>query len=423
MGTPITIRDDKRAINTEIRLAQAEDSWAHEEIANAIEAGATVAHFGKINPNLFGIDQAGYNKVKLYYYDDGCGMTGKELKKFMDFSSSGNEKDVGFGDNLGKGAKLSSANINEAGLIWISCKYCAYEKRNVVNLICLWYSKEHSQWEIRDWEVEDENGNFLVDCLDITDVVEANIDQLGDRFKTDKSWTCKIYCGKEPKQNTITHPYGVDFKPGWLVKELTDRWVVKPKNFDITLDACLKDGHSSHLDRPFLPVLDAIHFSKSKYKWDKDMLETVNLNLDTGQIKSLGMTYPVKTAPNELNVTYVYDPKIEYTNKNGKTQKMTQSHIVARSGNTGVFSGLIWNRSGKHDIHELYDFRGRLRQGGNTWTKVAPQIGVFNRYDCFRIFVWLPRSDAYRSDNNRTKLLKKTDTGEYREIKLVDFAQ
>ena len=186
MGTPITIRDDKRAINTEIRLAQAEDSWAHEEIANAIEAGATVAHFGKINPNLFGIDQAGYNKVKLYYYDDGCGMTGKELKKFMDFSSSGNEKDVGFGDNLGKGAKLSSANINEAGLIWISCKYCAYEKRNVVNLICLWYSKEHSQWEIRDWEVEDENGNFLVDCLDITDVVEANIDQLGDRFKTDK---------------------------------------------------------------------------------------------------------------------------------------------------------------------------------------------------------------------------------------------
>jgi|MDTB01.1.fsa_nt_gb hypothetical protein len=388
-------------INNQVMQATAENSFIREDTVNAHEhpSNATLCSWQQTDPALFGLE--GYNKKKLACYNNGTGLTAEELDTVTEFSSSLG-KPGGVDGNKGKGALLSSLRINQSGLIWISCAENPYTNERRVSRAVMKGEPEIMKWGKDELYCPKADEDCTVQ--DITDIVEANSQVLGDNFDINKDWTMKIYCGINPKQDTINEPYapGEKLPDGWLVKELSRRFPILPKDFEIRVEDCLRTKNQT---RPnFWPILEIIKTGNSKHKFE---FETVTVT--SSGAKSMGKKIPFYTDPGQINVTFVYDPPAEE-----KGQDYCWSHHIARQGITSTYSGVIWK-------DELYGYVGPIPKGGNNWRQMAPACGVLNGYKKFRIFVSLPNDGKYANDENRIKLNRIKASGDPEEIKLSDY--
>ena len=396
-----TINNVANDINNQVMQATAENSFIREDTVNAHEhpSNATLCSWQQTDPALFGLE--GYNKKKLACYNNGAGLTAEELDIVTEFSSSIG-KPGGVDGNKGKGALLSSMRINQSGLIWISCAENPYTNERRVSRVVMTGNPETMTWgKGKIYCPKEDNESYV---QDITDIVEAHSKELGPEFDINKDWTMKIYCGINPKQDTINEPYapGEKLPDGWLVKELSRRFPILPKGFEIKVEDCLRTKNQT---RPnFWPILEIIKTGNSKHKFE---FETVTVTA-TG-VKSMGKKIPFYTNPGEINVTFVYDPPAEE-----KGQEVCWSHHIARQGISSTYSGVIWK-------NELYGYVGPISKGGNNWRQMAPACGVLNGYRKFRIFVSLPSDGKYANDENRIKLNRIKASGDPEEVKLSDY--
>ena len=416
-----TIENPSNDINNQIRLAKVENSGIRESTINGDEADATVIHWDGIDPIHFGLE--GYSKIKLSCFDNGKGMTKEVLERVTEFSSAFG-KQMGTKGNKGKGDKLSWMKVNQKGLVWISNAWCEIAKRYRTHRIVMVGDLDKEQWGKQMFDVETDQFEGLVQCVEITDIIEW--EELPPHFQQDKSWTLKIYCGNSKNQNTVKRPYdpAQEKKAGWVTKELNKRFPTSLPGKDIFVGVTHKWLNSDKVK--FVPVYDVLKkFSGAKSK-GKIEYETITLSKqnpsDVSKIKSLGKVFPFFTHDDEVNITYVWDDYAPVTPGTSNDQK-SSSWYYARMGTTGTFSGVIHQAHKPGSRPELYDYKGPLDVvGGNNWRQTAPQVGIPAGYKKFRIFVWVADSDEIANDENRTKLVK-INQADLEEVELLTYQE
>lgn len=415
--SPFKIVNQSNDINNQIQDAQAEGQGSREENVNALEALAKNIHWGKIDPKLFSESLfEDYSPNKLYVWNDGKGMTSDVLLKVCDFSSS-HGKQQGRKGNKGKGGIMAWMRVSSAGLVWISCAKDPSTKLRKVHLVKMIGECDDGNWS---WGREKvyvttaDGRSGYQEVIDITDQID--LEKLdSNKFDIDKDWTVKIFCGTHKRQNTVEQPFenGVKIASNWLWREMQRRFPILPPGVTITTDNALKsEAQMIKVFKPVLPLIKELTDNNEGCNY-----ETVTVQMPKGlrgnaigEITSIGKKFPFYTDANSINITYVLDPETQH-----KNNTYCKTYEKSRAGHTGVFSGVIYKG-------ELYDYRGDLPGGGNTWKPAAAQLGIMSGYKNLRVFVSLPEHDEIGNDENRTKIQYTLMTGP-EEIKLTHFRE
>jgi hypothetical protein len=163
---------------------------------------------------------------KLCITDNGDGMTGEEMKQYINsLSSSIHEQSLE--GNYGIGAKISAIPSNQYGVVYQSWK------DGNGQMIQSWKDPDGT-YGLKRFEIVDENDNV---------VQYSPYKDLNDSHKPaiiDKNGTRVIFLGNHYDSNTMIGPDNQKGK--WLCKELNSRFFTLPKN--ITTKVRL-DWHSS----------------------------------------------------------------------------------------------------------------------------------------------------------------------------------
>ena len=410
-------------IHTEIMNATAKNSFTREDTVNAAEAKATFCLWDVINPALFDPDEEGVmSKNKLSCYDNGIGMDKDTLVKCTDMSSSVN-KNSGLHGHKGKGAKLSALRINKCGLYWISHKN---GKTHLVKLFGVTQADGHGWWGRKEWTCIDQKNEreFTVNYKDITNLVKKNIKAglLDKKLFGANSWTLKIYCGTDPKQETYKFPYGQKISTSWLYGELAMRFPcmddlrkgnrVGEETFEIKFGDKLLTGYNRF--KSLRPLFDVIKNGAKRggynFQWSCARIKS---NAD---VIELGQEFPVFVNNDEVVVMYVHDPEAK-----DKKQSTHMADYIGRYGgeNCGVtWSGVVF-QDRDHNFPELY----ATETANAKWRFTAPKAGLQNGWKDIRVFVFVPDDGSYCNDENRIHLRRTVDvSGDKKTVELQDYA-
>lgn len=153
--------------------------------------------------------------MKLCVIDNGDGMTGEEMMKFINqLSSSGSVQSMTA--NYGIGAKIATATKNPAGVVYQSWKngegYMIHLEKNI----------DTGEYGLRQWELEDGTYAHYIKLDD--DVKPSEIDQHGTKV---------ILFGLVDTDNTMTPPKEVSSPSRWISKYLNTRYFHFPKGMSI----------------------------------------------------------------------------------------------------------------------------------------------------------------------------------------------
>jgi hypothetical protein len=197
-------------------------------------------------------DLAGDGVYKLSVVDDGDGMTGPEMVKYINqLSSSINRQSLD--GNFGIGAKIAAATRNHAGLIYLSWK------SGHGAMIHLWRDPDTGQYGLRQFEHPD--GTFAY-WLPLDDTLKP--DGVKDHG------TMVVLLGTESHQHTMNAPPGTPSPSRWIAKFLNTRY------FRFRADISVKaregwDNNRADVDRNLLrtvtgqqPYLDEHAAEKGK---------------------------------------------------------------------------------------------------------------------------------------------------------------
>jgi hypothetical protein len=187
--------------------------FLRELTQNAIEAiSRTAEGKGEIvwDVDWTAVDLGQYAEPKLCIVDNGDGMTGEEMVKYINqLSSSGGEQSMS--GNYGVGAKIAAATKNHAGLIYLSWK------NGRGSMIHLWRDPETGQYGLRQFARPD--GGFS----HFTEVEEAVKPEL-----IKDHGTKIILLGMDEGANTMTAPPEASSASRWIAKYLNTRYFTVP---------------------------------------------------------------------------------------------------------------------------------------------------------------------------------------------------
>ncbi len=177
---------------------------------NAAEAILRTGGPGQI---IWDVDWISYDlggPMKLCVVDNGDGMTGEEMIKFINqLSSSGSKQS--FTGNYGVGAKIAAATKNPAGVI-----YQSWKDGNGY-MIALEKNPDTDEYGLRQWELEDGTYSYYLPLED--DVKPKEIGAHGTKV---------ILMGAKASDNTMSAPPDVASPSRWFSKYLNTRYFQFP---------------------------------------------------------------------------------------------------------------------------------------------------------------------------------------------------
>lgn len=151
---------------------------------------------------------------KLSITDNGDGMTGDEMVKYINqLSSSVSEQS--FIGNYGVGAKISAATRNHAGLVYLSWK------GGKGTMIQLWRDPITGQYGLRQHEI---NGQFT-HCGEVEDDAKPDI--------INEHGTRVVLLGMSDGSNTMEAPAGSSSPSRWVARYLNSRYFRFPEGITI----------------------------------------------------------------------------------------------------------------------------------------------------------------------------------------------
>lgn len=183
--------------------------FLRELTQNAIEAILkTPEKSGQIvwDVDWLSLDLGDHSALKLSITDTGCGMTGEEMRQYINQLSSSGSIQSSDG-NYGVGAKVAAATRNHAGLIYLSWK------EGCGSMIHLWRNPETKQYGLR--QIERPDGTFG-HSAELDDAVKPDI--VGEHG------TKIILFGKSPDQDTMTAPPEAASPSAWIGKYINSRY-------------------------------------------------------------------------------------------------------------------------------------------------------------------------------------------------------
>lgn len=152
---------------------------------------------------------------KLCVIDNGDGMTGPEMVKYINQLSSSVSQQSLVG-NYGVGAKVAAATRNHEGLIYLSWK----GGRGA--MVHLWRNPANGEYGLRQLERPD--GTFG-HWAEIEDDVKPEV--VGDHG------TMVVLLGKSQEADTMTPPEGAPSPSRWIAKYLNSRYFQLPEGLEI----------------------------------------------------------------------------------------------------------------------------------------------------------------------------------------------
>lgn len=183
--------------------------FLRELTQNAIEAILKTAEkSGQVvwDVDWLSLDLGDHAAFKLSITDTGCGMTGQEMRQYINqLSSSGSTQSTD--GNYGVGAKVAAATRNHAGLIYLSWK------DGQGSMIHLWRNPETKQYGLR--QIQRPDGTFG-HWAELDDLVKPEI--IG------KHGTKIILFGNLPEQDTMKPPAEAASPSTWIARYLNSRY-------------------------------------------------------------------------------------------------------------------------------------------------------------------------------------------------------
>jgi hypothetical protein len=152
---------------------------------------------------------------KLSLTDNGDGMTGDEMVKFINQLSSSLSTQSMSG-NYGVGAKITTATKNPFGVIYLSWK------NGEGSMIYMYKNEATQQYGLKQWKHAD--GSYK-HYLPIDDDVKPDI--------IDKHGTKVVLLGIQEDSNTIQAPVGVPSPSRWISKYLNTRYYNLPAEISL----------------------------------------------------------------------------------------------------------------------------------------------------------------------------------------------
>lgn len=381
--TALAVSNVSYLITRIIEQAPSDPMMVRELIQNAMEAAINAqnpkVYVLETDPAWFGFNDFGFNAKKLTFWNNGRGMSAKELRNAVNLSSY-LHKVQRLDQNFGIGAKALSLGVNQEGMIWVTCKeqkvFVAMLYKTVNNL----GEPEYARYDFV--EADADSPTQLKDIWEITGMESIP-------WETNEDWTAVILCGNNPLQNTITNPYAPDHQltSAWLINQIYRRYFNIPKNLELRLFV----GHSkgSEASAKFRSVYEYVQDSKKKYPDDikEELVEDKN--------------------GSGIKIWYLYDGP--YSGKSKETNKGKTTTQITNPATTPTFSGLVYK-------NEIYDVCSEIR-----WKKVAGMLGVLYGAKYLRIFVELPDTVKVIPDQYRVSIQKPD--AEKSEIGMLDYAQ
>ena len=147
---------------------------------------------------------------KLSITDTGCGMTGEEMRQYINQLSSSGGVQASDG-NFGVGAKVAAATRNHAGLIYLSWK------DGQGSMIHLWRNPETKQYGLR--QIQKPDGTFG-HWAELEDLVKPDI--------VGRHGTKIILFGNSPDHDTMKAPPETASPSAWVAKYLNSRYFSFP---------------------------------------------------------------------------------------------------------------------------------------------------------------------------------------------------
>ena len=152
---------------------------------------------------------------KLCITDNGCGMTGKDMVKYINQLSSSSSIQSQKG-NYGVGAKIAAATRNQFGLVYLSWR----KKKGAI--IYLWRDPSSGQYGLRKLGQPIKTREYWTE-LD-KDIIPQGIVEHGTKI---------ILNGNSKEQDTMTAPPGASAPTTWIAKYLNTRYYRFPKGVTV----------------------------------------------------------------------------------------------------------------------------------------------------------------------------------------------
>jgi hypothetical protein len=152
---------------------------------------------------------------KLCVIDNGDGMTGKEMVRFINQLSS-SLTIQSFSGNYGVGAKIAAATRNPAGVVYLSWKH------GDGSMIHMYRNRDLGQYGLKQWEHQD--GSYA-HFLPLEDDVRPEIVQ--------EHGTKVVLWGVSDDENTMQAPPSVPSPSRWISKYLNTRYFRFPEGVTV----------------------------------------------------------------------------------------------------------------------------------------------------------------------------------------------
>jgi hypothetical protein len=151
---------------------------------------------------------------KLCIVDNGDGMTGDELVRYINHLSSSGQIQS-HDANFGIGAKIAAATRNHAGLIYLSWK------DGTGSMVHLWRDPTSGEYGLQLLERTDGYGHWVL----LDDAVKPDI--------IAKSGTKVVLFGNSNEQNTMNAPEGAASPSRWITRYLNTRFFQFPEGITV----------------------------------------------------------------------------------------------------------------------------------------------------------------------------------------------
>lgn len=152
---------------------------------------------------------------KLSIIDDGDGMTGAEMVKYINhLSSSGSEQSLQ--GNFGVGAKIAAATRNPAGLVYTSWR------DGEGSMIHLWKDPDSGKYGLRQFELPDGSYDH---SAPVDDVLRPDL--------IEQSGTMAVLLGHRDEDDTMKAPEGAPSPSRWIARYLNTRYFQFPEGIEV----------------------------------------------------------------------------------------------------------------------------------------------------------------------------------------------
>ena len=191
--------------------------YLRELTQNSIEAVARTGNPGEIvwDAEDFGSGTDGRPVFKLSITDNGAGMSGKELERYINqLSSSGAAQ--GIHGNYGVGAKIAAAAQNPHGVVYASWQ------RGEGSRIHLHRDGRTGQYGLRQWDLGGDRYGY-----------HAPLSEADKPEIVREHGTKVVLLGRSEDHNTMTPPEGAKSPSRWIAKYLNSRYYRFPEGVQV----------------------------------------------------------------------------------------------------------------------------------------------------------------------------------------------